>query len=76
MIVAERFREMGIGSSLILSFIDTSKQNGCDSCHLEVRANNFKAIALYEKNGFRKEKVINTYYQDGSGCLIMALNKA
>jgi ribosomal protein S18 acetylase RimI-like enzyme len=51
-------------------------QNGCDNCHLEVRSNNFKAISLYEKNGFRKEKVVNTYYPDGSGCLIMALNKA
>jgi ribosomal protein S18 acetylase RimI-like enzyme len=76
MIVAERFREMGIGSSLILSFIDMATQNGCDSCHLEVRASNLKAISLYEKNGFRKEKVINSYYPDGSGCLIMALNKA
>ncbi len=75
MIVAERFRGMGIGSSLIRSFIDMSIQSGCDRCHLEVRASNLKAISLYEKNGFRTENVINRYYPDGSSCLIMALNK-
>jgi ribosomal protein S18 acetylase RimI-like enzyme len=75
MIVAESYRKMGIGSSLIHSFMDMVTQNGCDNCHLEVRANNFKAISLYEKNGFTTENVINRYYPDGSSCLIMALNK-
>ena len=48
----------GIGSQLMQRMIDFSKEHGIDVVSLEVRADNSRAIALYEKFGF---ELIGTY---------------
>ena len=48
----------GIGSQLMQKMVDFSKEHGIDVISLEVRADNSRAIALYEKFGFER---IGTY---------------
>ncbi|PSM53251.1 ribosomal-protein-S18-alanine N-acetyltransferase [Campylobacter blaseri] len=54
-------QHQGIGSKL-LNFV-------CDkfeALQLEVRADNFNAIRLYGKFGFKKYKILKAYYPDGA----------
>ncbi|MDS0526608.1 ribosomal protein S18-alanine N-acetyltransferase [Clostridium sp. SHJSY1] len=62
--VHPEFREKGIGSALIKSLIDYSKNWGCTSLTLEVRASNTPAKNLYKKFGFVEEGIRKKYYQD------------
>ena len=49
----------GIGSALIKTMIDWAKSSDyCEKINLKVREDNFKAISLYMKLGFRVEGVV------------------
>ncbi|MBQ8766559.1 MAG: GNAT family N-acetyltransferase [Clostridia bacterium] len=52
MIVTEKQRNKGFGTSLMNSAKDWAKEKGCDFVNLDVLTNNPKAIELYEKLGF------------------------
>lgn len=58
------FRKKGIGSALVQSLINHSKDWGCNSLTLEVRASNTSAQNLYKKFGFVEEGIRKKYYQD------------
>ena len=44
----------GVGSALLRTLIDFARENGFAVISLEVRSDNARAIALYEKFGFEK----------------------
>ena len=64
MAVHPEFREKGVGSILLTSLIEHSKDWGCTSLTLEVRSSNNAAKGLYKKFGFLEEGVRKKYYRD------------
>ena len=71
--VRPEFRKMGIGSALLNEVIKVLRRL-VNECFMEVRANNFNAIKLYKKNGFKFFRRAHGYYQDGSDAYIMGIN--
>lgn len=65
--VAPECRRQGIAKRLLLALHKQMKENGAEVCFLEVRAQNLPAIALYEKLGYRRLRVIRGYYPDDDG---------
>ena len=53
----------GLGTQLLTRLVDESQRRGCKRLDLEVRADNDRAIALYEHHGFRRIGVRRHYYQ-------------
>lgn len=58
------FRRHNIGSKLLSSLIEHSKEWGCKALTLEVRASNLAAQNLYEKFEFKQEGIRKKYYSD------------
>lgn len=54
----------GIGRALLEAAEQTAAAKGCVALHLEVRADNAVALALYEKAGYGCAGRIDGYYQD------------
>ena len=64
-------REKGIGSIILLHFLDYAYKEGKQFVTLEVRVNNSAAIKLYRKFGFKRYNVRHWYYPDGEDALVM-----
>ena len=62
LIITEKHRNKGYGTSLMNSAIDWGKEQGCNIVSLDVLSNNTKAISLYEKLGFIS-KAQEMYYK-------------
>lgn len=60
--VAESFRRRGIADLLLQKLRQEGLSKKLSFLTLEVRASNAPAIALYEKNGYRKISVMKDYY--------------
>jgi ribosomal protein S18 acetylase RimI-like enzyme len=69
--VHEQYRHQGIGSFLIHDNLDRLKQKGYTLAYLEVQAHNIGAKTFYEKQGFKKQKLIEHYYQSGDSTFLM-----
>lgn len=63
----------GIGTRLLTLLIDEAKQRGMADVMLEVRSDNPRAQALYERFGFEQIHVRQRYYRDGVDALVMRL---
>ncbi len=59
----------GFGRALLQTCEKDSRLRGCAALRLEVRIDNPRAIALYEKNGYRCFDEIEDYYEDGAVAL-------
>jgi len=69
------YRGKGIGSQLLISTINKSKECGLEKIELQVYTSNKPAIALYKKYGFEEEGIIKSYRKlEGQNydCLSMA----
>ena len=64
-------RGTGIGVGLLQAVLQRARGRGATSMILEVRADNARAKALYERNGFEVIATRRRYYGDGSDALIM-----
>jgi [ribosomal protein S18]-alanine N-acetyltransferase len=62
--VAVEHRRQGIAASLIDGALEAVKSEGCRVAHLEVRASNAPAIALYRGRGFTETGRRKQYYQN------------
>jgi ribosomal-protein-alanine acetyltransferase len=62
-IVDERFRRTGVGSSLVQKLLVEARTAGVPTVILEVRQSNFAAMRLYESIGFKPEGRRRNYYQ-------------
>lgn len=69
--VDDGYRRRGIGMILMDALLDGLRREGCTSCFLEVKTDNAKAIALYEKMGFTRSRLVPDYYSDGVHALKM-----
>jgi len=63
------FRRRGRGRALLLGSLERLAASGRPVCHLEVRAGNAAARALYEALGFAVVGVRRGYYADGENAV-------
>jgi ribosomal-protein-alanine N-acetyltransferase len=63
MAVARAHRHRGIASQLVQEALQSSRMAAARHAHLEVRASNEAAIALYRRHGFRQYGRRVQYYQ-------------
>ena len=59
----------GIGRALLDAAENAAVGRGCKALRLEVREDNFRAIDLYEKSGYRRFARKPGYYADGAAAL-------
>lgn len=64
----------GTGLALVEAAAEAARRKGARGIRLEVRADNRRAIRLYEKSGFRLFGSRPDYYEDGATALRMALD--
>ena len=70
--VSPKARRQGLGTALMDHLIVTGQRTGLRVVHLEVRADNRPACALYNGFGFREVGRRRAYYRDGSDALLLA----
>lgn len=70
--VLPEHRRQGIGTNLLLNAENALKDYGAKEVILEVRVSNIPAIKMYEKIGYKKVKVLKSYYSDGEDAYLMA----
>ena len=63
--VAPSAQGRGVGTRLLRALTERAVRSGARSLLLEVRADNARAIALYEREGFERISVRRRYYQPG-----------
>ena len=71
-VIRKSARGLGIGSLLLEYLLSEAHNIGVNVVHLEVDSNNFIAIRLYEKFGFRRVGFRKGYYGD-DGAILMEL---
>jgi ribosomal-protein-alanine N-acetyltransferase len=59
----------GLGRRLLHACEEEAARRGAESLVLEVRADNARAIALYEAQGYVKFGTLADYYEDGAGAV-------
>ena len=70
--VAPRSQGSGLGARLLQALLDEAARRGQGRVLLEVRADNQRALALYERFGFRRTAVRHGYYQpSGRDAVVM-----
>lgn len=70
--VHPHYQRQGLGQALFVALLGSAVTRGLERATLEVRASNQRAIALYEKFGFRTAGRRKRYYQDnGEDALIL-----
>jgi ribosomal protein S18 acetylase RimI-like enzyme len=69
MLVDERWRGRGVGSTLMESCINWAEEHGGHKISLEVWPHNVAAIGLYKKFGFEQEGLQLRHYRRRSGQL-------
>jgi RimJ/RimL family protein N-acetyltransferase len=67
MVVAADWRGRGVGSALLEAGIDWARQAGAHKVALQVWPHNHRALALYEKYGFREEGRLVRHYRRKNG---------
>jgi ribosomal-protein-alanine N-acetyltransferase len=66
------WRRRGLGGALVRYAMDRAVRRGATAMHLEVRAGNRAARALYEALGFEVSGVRRGYYPDGEDAVCMS----
>lgn len=71
-VVAASSRRSGLGSALLATFIEWARKRGAICVELEVRVGNSSAIGFYQRVGFKKDGLRQSYYQqpDEDGALM------
>nr|WP_073525109.1 N-acetyltransferase [Pseudomonas fluorescens] len=67
--IAEHARGIGLGNQLLGHIETCALEQGCAYLRLEVRTDNPGALALYDRNGYRRFAVVEDYYQDHTAAL-------
>ncbi len=70
-VIDPTFQGRGLGSKLLQACEAVARQRGCDRVSLEVRADNRRAIGMYERHGYRMKGALPGYYADGGTGLRM-----
>ncbi|KAJ2402130.1 N-alpha-acetyltransferase 30 [Coemansia sp. RSA 2559] len=64
--VGKPYRQMGIGSALVVRALCAMKEEGAQEVALEAETVNLGALALYEGLGFVRDKRLYRYYLGGT----------
>lgn len=67
--IAGEARGSGLGKQLLQRIEACAVEHDCAYLRLEVRIDNPTAIALYERNGYRRFALIHDYYEDHADAL-------
>lgn len=67
--IAVQAQGSGLGKQLLERIEACALEHDCAYLRLEVRVDNPAAIALYERNGYRRFALIHDYYQDHADAL-------
>lgn len=70
--IMEKYRGQGYGNKLFQFTMDKTKE--CFSVYLHVRVTNYVALSLYTKFGFEAIEIIDGYYDDEDGYLMIRNN--
>ena len=68
------FKRQNIGSKLMKAAIDIFKNFNIKRINLEVRTENKEAVYFYKSIGFRCDKKVLNYYENGDNALKMSFN--
>lgn len=71
--VDPRERRRGVARTLVEHGLERLRQEGVQSCHLEVRMDNEGAIAFYLDLGFERSGRRKSYYRDGTDAILYSL---
>lgn len=71
--VSPEYRGFGLGQQLLAELLRMLRPKGYRVCALEVRASDKKTQRLYQRFGFKSEKLLPAYYADGEDGLRMRL---
>lgn len=63
--VAPQARGLGLGRRLLQAAETEAGKRGCSALRLEVRADNQPANALYQAQGYQRQRALPGYYEDG-----------
>lgn len=73
--VRPELQGQGIGQAVLRSVLEEGERRGMTYATLEVRPSNKRALALYERFGFRQIAVRKQYYRDNrEDALVLALD--
>lgn len=72
-VVRKDMRNQGIGNTLLNELIKLTIDSKMNTIFLEVNSNNFSAIKLYEKNGFKQVGLRKKYYNNKDDAILMNL---
>ena len=61
----------GIGTLLFAKIVQAAVDDGIEAATLEVRCDNWPALAVYEKFGFKKLRLRRHYYANGEDAYLM-----
>ena len=67
-------RRRGLGTRVLSSFEESARSQGATVLHLEVRADNAPAIALYARHGLQECGRRPRYYSDGCDAVWMSVS--
>jgi [ribosomal protein S18]-alanine N-acetyltransferase len=73
--VAADHQGTGIGRQLVRALVAQSRHRGAGTVHLEVRADNAAALALYRALGFESDGRRRGYYGAGQDAVLMTLRR-
>ena len=71
--IKKGYRRRGIGSKLLYLILEEYRKR-VSKVFLEVRPSNLAAIRLYSKFGFKVNRLIKKYYQDGEDAYLMSIS--
>ncbi|MGC9517203.1 MAG: ribosomal protein S18-alanine N-acetyltransferase [Methanomicrobiales archaeon] len=69
--VDRKYRRKNVGNMLVETAIKVFKKYDIKNIKLEVRAKNKGAINFYKSLGFKEEKIVPGYYEDGENAVLM-----
>lgn len=69
--VKDNYRRRGIGSTIVSYMLDYARMENKKVAILEVREQNWAAINLYKKIGFKESGNKKLYYPDGNDAIVM-----
>jgi ribosomal-protein-alanine N-acetyltransferase len=70
--VAAARQRSGVGRALLQALLEEADRRRCDHVDLEVRADNERAVRLYEQHGFTRIGLRRGYYQpSGADAIVM-----
>jgi ribosomal-protein-alanine N-acetyltransferase len=69
--VDPEYRRRGVGRTLILRALERLRKEGATSVRLEARKSNLGARAFYSVLGFKEERELPHYYEDGETAVLM-----